>query len=205
MGKRSKDKTFSATKSNRKKFKGLLEASYNPNMVPEGAVKDKSLSGKRVGVYNLDAKTYVVHRGTANLKDWTTDFLMALGYENGNRFSHSKEIQKRAEEKYGRANVVTMGHSLGGRIAEKVGKRSAAVVTFNKATTPRSIVESYTNPNPKQHDVRTKHDLVSLPSLLQRKTNPVITLDAKTIDPLKAHGLPPLLTAPATTSSHPKT
>ena len=48
-----------------------------------------------------------------------------------------QKIQKQAEQKYGANNITTMGHSLGGRIAEKVGKKSAQIITYNKAATPK--------------------------------------------------------------------
>lgn len=185
----SNPKETTITKSNKKNLKKLLDASYDSKKTPKGFTKDTSLSGKRVSVFNDDARTYVVHRGTANLKDWFTDFQMALGFENGSRFRHSEKIQQKAEQKYGSDRVVTLGHSLGGRIAEKVGRKSQAIVTYNKATTPRSIIESYIAPNKKQHDIRTTNDIVSLPSLLQHHHNSTITLDSHTANPLKAHNL----------------
>jgi hypothetical protein len=175
------------------KLKALLGDSYTQNgKMPRGVTKDKSLSGKRVSVYNdsTDGKTYVAHRGTNSIKDWATDFAMFLGYEGGRRFKHASNIQNKAEKKYGRGNVVTIGHSLGGRIAEKVGKNSSEVITYNKAVTPRSIIEDVVHPiSNKQNDVRTRSDVVSVGAALQRRQNKVINLNAPTINPIGEHSV----------------
>lgn len=175
------------------KVKKILQGSYSESAeLPPGVTRDKSLSGKRVSVYN-DAntgKTYVAHRGTNSVKDWATDFAMALGYEGGRRFQHSRNIQKQAEAKYGRGNIITVGHSLGGRLAEKVGKKSGEIITYNKAATPRSIVESLIRPIPrKQTDIRTRSDLVSIGSKLQRRVKDVIKLNKPHLNPITEHSL----------------
>jgi len=149
----------------RRKYKKLMEVSYSAKRKPPiGFFIDEKLSGKRVSVLTNEdhSKNYVVHRGTASVKDWFTDLQMALGYEGGNRFRHSAKIQRKAEKKYGKENIVTVGHSLGGRLAEKFGRDTSKVVTFNKAVTPRSIVESYISPKENQLDLRTKNDPVSV-------------------------------------------
>lgn len=172
-----------------KKVKALLKASYNPGTKIAKNEYDKSLSGKRVSVYvnPHTGRAKVIHRGTASITDWVkTNLPMALGYEGGNRFKHAKKIQKLAEKKYGANNVTTLGHSLGGRIAEKVGQKSAKVITYNKAATPRSIL---TKTSKKQHDIRTKNDPVSLLSVFQKKSNKTRHIASNTINPIKAHNV----------------
>ena len=39
------------------------------------------------------------------------------------RFQHAKDIQKKAEGKYGKDHTTTLGHSLGAKIASDVGDR----------------------------------------------------------------------------------
>ncbi len=167
--------------------KKLLKAGYSGKKKNvDNYTIDKSLSGKRVQVYrdNDTNKTVVVHRGTASLKDWVTDAGMAVGYEGGKRFKHSKKIQKEAEKKYGKDSITTLGHSLGGRLAEKYHKGKGDVITFNKAATPKSIKRKTPG---NQYDVRTKNDVVSVLSKHQKHTNKVKTINAHTINPLKAH------------------
>jgi hypothetical protein len=175
----------------------MLRGSYDPsidkiNSKSQNVTKDKSLSSKRVSVYvdNDTARAYVVHRGTSNLRDWGTDILMGLGYEGGNRFKHSQKVQQKAERKYGNKNTVTVGHSLGGRLAEKYGKNSSQIITYNKAAVPRSVIASYLNPLPsKQTDIRTRIDPVSFLSRYQRTVNPIKTIVNKTMNPITAHNL----------------
>jgi hypothetical protein len=193
------------------KLKALLGDSYTQNgTLPEGITKDNSLSGKRVSVYNdsTNGKTYVAHRGTHSIKDWVTDFAMFLGYESGRRFKHASKIQNKAEKKYGSKNVVTIGHSLGGRIAEKVGKNSSEVITYNKAVTPRSIIEDVVNPiSDNQNDIRTRSDIVSVGSVFQRRQNQVINLNSPTMKVISEHSVsaiqPESLKYPASSASHP--
>jgi alpha-beta hydrolase superfamily lysophospholipase len=111
---------------------------------------------------------------------------MALGYEGGKRFKHAKKIQKKTEKKYGAQNVITMGHSLGGRIAEKVGKKSSQIITYNKAATPKSILK----PTPKkQKDIRTSGDVVSKLATLQKHKNKMTTINSGLLNPVAAHDI----------------
>lgn len=168
-------------------LKKVLKSSYKSGKLSDSnLVVNPKLTGKRVQVY-YDPKTkkaIVSHRGSASLKDWVvTNVGMALGYEGGNRFRHAKKIQKEAEKIYGVENVTTVGHSLGGRIAEKVGKKSNKIITYNKATTIRSLLEP-TQSN--QTDIRTTGDIVSHLSKYQKKRGSTITIPS-TRNPIQAH------------------
>lgn len=172
--------------------KKLLKASYeNKKPKIENYERNKQLSGKRAQVfYNPDTKkAVVVHRGTASATDWIkTNLPMALGYEGGNRFKHAQKIQKKAEKQYGSENTITMGHSLGGRLAEKVGGNSSQTITYNRAVTPRSLL---TPTRKTQTNIRAKGDLVSALGTFQKKQGSEIQIN-KTKDPLTAHLLPRL-------------
>lgn len=177
------------------KTRALIKASYNhDHPLPKNIQRDNELSSKRVSVFHNSNKTksYVVHRGTYSAKDWLTDFAATLGYENGKRFKHSAKIQLKAENKYGAKNVHTIGHSLGGRIAEKVGQRSGDITTYNKFATPRSIISSYLHKKTPQHqtDLRTTNDLASLPAaLLERKSKPFVNFKTNQLNPITEHSV----------------
>lgn len=174
---------------NKKQVKKFLRASYQPGTKIKGNLYDEHLSGKRVSVYvnPNTGKATVIHRGTASLTDWVkTNIPMAFGYEKGKRFQHAKKIQKLAEKKYGAKNVTTMGHSLGGRIAEKVGKKSSAIITYNKAATPKSILSATPK---KEKDIRTSGDLVSALSVLQKHKSRMKTIRSKSINPITTHNV----------------
>lgn len=139
-------------------IQGLLAKSYEKKLSDFGDFQvDKSLSGGKVQVY-YNPKTgqaVVVHRGSDGSKDWlVNDTGLLVGYR-GKRFRHAQEIQDKAEEKYGAANVTTLGHSLGAKIAEEVGKKSKEVITLNKPTVDTKKVSD------KQFDIRASTDIVS--------------------------------------------
>ena len=148
-----------------------------------------SLSGKRAQVYYdpVLKKAIVTHRGTktSSFSDLITDAQMAVGYEKGKRFQHAKKVQSKAEKLYGRENVTTMGHSLGGRLAEKVGHKSNKIITYNKAATPKSILKKTPA---HQTDIRAKNDPVSLLSKYQTHTKPILSTKGS-MNLLKTHSM----------------
>lgn len=154
---------------------------------------DETLSGKRVKVlYNTRTqKTFVVHRGTASATDWfKTNTQMSVGLESGRRFTHAQNIQNYAENKYGRENITTIGHSLGGRIAEKVGTNSNQIITYNKAATLPTLFHK----TPKnQIDIRADKDPVSFLSKFQKHENEPITIKNKSYNIIAAHNTDKLM------------
>ncbi len=144
-------------------IKNLLNKSYDKNPESYGDYEvDKSLSGQRVQVYYnpLIKKAIVVHRGTASIQDWGTNLWMAFGIK-GKRYNQAKKIQNAAEAKYGKKNVITMGHSQGGRWAELLGRDTGEVITLNKPTLPLDILTRDKVPK-NQTDVKASRDPVSL-------------------------------------------
>jgi predicted esterase YcpF (UPF0227 family) len=158
----------------------------------DGFELDKNLSGKRTKVwYNPETNQSVVgHRGTANAKDWITDARMAYGNETNNRFKHAKKIQKKAEAKYGQENISTIGHSLGGRLAEKYGKNTNEVITVNKAVIPKTMFDKVQS---NQYDVRSSRDVVSA---LPQRNKKLSTIKADSWNPLTEHKTEVLLREP---------
>ncbi len=128
----------------------------------------------------------VVHRGTQGLNDWMTDARMFFGDTKNKRFKHAKNIQQRAEEKYGASHVSTIGHSLGSRISEEVGQGSKEILTLNKPTTLADMVKGK-KVSDKQIDVRTTKDPVSILRPFQGG-NETIEIDSTTNNPLTEHG-----------------
>jgi len=170
-------------------MKNLLKQSYEKGLKDYEDFKiDKSLSGARTQVYfnSLSGQAVVVHRGSQGIKDWVVnDAGLLVGYR-GERFTHAKEIQKKAEKKYGKENVTTLGHSLGSKIAEEVGKDSKEVITLNKPTTPIDLVTGKKVPA-NQFDIRTTNDVVSILRPYQRESNNEITIPSSSYNILKEH------------------
>lgn len=168
--------------------KKLLKSSYNKKPSDINGFKiDKSLSGERVQVYtDKDGRAYVVHRGTQGFQDVLTDVKMLFGKtKSQKRFKHAEKIQREAEAKYGAENVSTLGHSLGARVAEEVGKRGKEIITYNKPTLPVDLITQKKLPD-KQFDIRTSRDPVSILQPFQKGSADLV-IPSKSLNPLVEH------------------
>jgi putative lipase involved disintegration of autophagic bodies len=164
FGKKNKQSSKLGTKKSEPQQMGMksndlqkiLAKSYEKNPSDYGDYKvDKSLSGQRAQVYTNDVtgKVIVAHRGTAGMHDMITDAKFGFGNTNNDRFDHAKKIQREAEAKYGKDNIITVGHSLGGLITNKVsdGKQ----ITYNKPT-------MFNSTNKNELAIKTSNDPFSL-------------------------------------------
>ena len=172
-----------------KELKGLLGASYDPKTTKVGDfVLDKSISTDTSKVYRntTSGQVVVAHRGTEGLLDWGNNAVYALGgktaYKMTPRYKEAEKVQKKAEAKYGKQNVSTIGHSQGGLQAELLGGKSKEIITLNKATRP---FES--NKNKNQYDVRSKGDVVSALNPFEKKSSKNVEIESGSYNPLKEH------------------
>ena len=102
--------------------KKLLTQSYQNKRQDVGDWKlDSGLSKPEAQVYHKDGKAVVVHRGTKRLADWGTNLAMSFGITT-DRMKRARDIQRKAESKYGKENITTLGHSLGAKLSEDYGK-----------------------------------------------------------------------------------
>ena len=161
--------------------KRALKGSYDKYPQDMGDLKvDKSLSGQRVKVYTKGDQVIVSHRGTKSAKDIFNDAAYGMGMlKYTKRYKHSERIQREAEKKYEGKQITTVGHSLGGALAERVAKRGERVITFNKADT--SLFNSAKRKN--QVDLKTEYDVVGFNSYRKK----ILRTGEKNL--LKAHQL----------------
>jgi len=171
-------------------LRDFLSNSYKKQQAQslDGFTRDDSLSGQRAQVYHNSStnQTYVVHRGTQGLQDILTDFKLAFFpslYMSSARFQHAKDIQQKAETKYGKENILTTGHSLGAKLASDVGGNSKEIITYNKPILPNEIFHQ-TKKN--ETSIRTKLDPVSILGTINPNIQQIST---KTINPIKAHNI----------------
>lgn len=169
-------------------LKQLLNKSYDKTPTSyNDYIVDPALSGRRVQVYRnaKTGKVVVAHRGTEGIHDWITDLRYgSVGAENSNRFRHSRKIQQLAAEKYGKGNLTTIGHSLGGVLAEE-SAADGEVLTLNK---PASMFNAKTNK--KQVDIRSSRDPISMfrPMNMNNK-NKLITVPSNSFNPFTEHAV----------------
>lgn len=167
-------------------LKGLIDQSYNKKNEDYGDYKvDPSLSDAEVKVFRNEktGQVVVAHRGTHSLGDVYLDTQYALGRDitGSRRYKHSADIQRKAEEKYGKENVSTIGHSLGKKLAE-VGKDSHEVIGVNGAFNVKDALKPTAD---NEFNVRSSVDAVS--GLSAPKGKNVLTIPAQSANLLTEH------------------
>jgi hypothetical protein len=165
----------------------MLNASYEKNRPKEidGYQLDEELSVPTVAVYFSPStrKAKVIIRGTeVTIKDWLNNIQYAVGnYVKTDRFKIAKEVSDKAEAKYGKANIDTIGHSQGGIGARLLGADTANVIELN----PAYLGEKHL---PNQHTIRSSRDPVSMLRMFSKAPNDII-IPAKSINPLTEHSI----------------
>jgi hypothetical protein len=125
-----------------------------------GYFRDETIGGNYGAVYFNPEKNeaVVVHRGTdATLGDWKNNLIYAdnlNNYVRTERFKIAKNIQDKAERKYGAENIITIGHSQAGLLANLLGGNSKETIIFNPAMKIEKI-------SPNTTIVRSDKDVVS--------------------------------------------
>jgi hypothetical protein len=153
-------------------IKEILKASYKPQVEAEqdferlGYKYDPELSSMDSKVF-YDPKTnkpHIAYRGSVRvIDDWLDNIKLGLGYKSKS-VEESVGLAKQVKDKYGQAPD-TYGHSRGGYKAEQAGEAVGGnTYTYNKATLPIDIFKTI---RPEQTDIRTKGDIVSIPSYFQ--------------------------------------
>jgi hypothetical protein len=138
-----------------KKLKSSLDKDYNYD-------QELSNSNTKVWVDKETGKPVIVHRGTKTIGDLGTDILVGLGLgKYSSRVKQVKKTTKKVEEKYKQA-ADTVGHSLGGYLAENSGSHGD-VITYNKAN---MLIPKPKRTKENQLDIYTEGDIVGLPSRL---------------------------------------
>jgi len=172
-------------------LKNLLKASYDKKTrETDGFQKDQDLSTKTSKVYyNPETnQTVVAHKGTTGFTDWFNNLAYAVGgetlYKTTDRYKQAKKVQKSAQQKYGRDNITTVGHSQGGLQAELLGKKGKEIITLNKATKPFGNTRSKN-----QYDIRAEGDYVSSFNPFQVGPKNETTIKSEHFNPLAEHGL----------------
>ena len=167
----------------------LIEASYSRTGDAEklgkkyGLTLDKSLSNANQKVYyDKERNPSVVFRGSKNENDLMTDILIGGGLEKySTRFTDSKNLIDDVRKKYNNKPVTSIGHSLGGSLAEFSG--GDKIITVNKGVGLSGINKEIKN---NQTDIRTNNDIVSVLSKTQ-SGGKKINIKTTNISPLAEH------------------
>jgi hypothetical protein len=176
-------------------IKLFLDASYEkkpPKQIGDWILDDKISKSTGVVYHNpITNETVVSHRGTKGIKDWGNNAAYAIGaYNLTNRYKEGKRVQDRAEKKYGKENISTLGHSQGAVLSRKLGSDTKEIINVNPA---------YMGEIPKknEYNIRSSSDVVSKLYQPVSNTRSVlfpkyskkhdITIDSESFNPLVEH------------------
>jgi len=170
-------------------LKTLIKNSYDTSLQDTNDYEiDKELSGQRAKVYKKKGtnEAVIVHRGTKGLIDVANDVKLALGMDisKSKRVQYAKNIQQKAEQKYGSQNVSTVGHSLGSQIGSQVGQNSKEIINLNKAVVPANLGKTISS---KETNIRSSKDVISSLLPFQRNRGKTITVENTSNNPLTEH------------------
>jgi hypothetical protein len=148
-----------AGKRTAQEIKQFLEASYEdkPPKKIDDFILDEDLSTKTAKVYYnpQTGEAIVAHMGTKGALDWGNNLAYALGaYEMTPRYKKGKSVQDKAERKYGKKNISTLGHSQGAVLARKLGADTKEIINVNPAY-------AFEKPKKNEYNIRSSSDVVS--------------------------------------------
>jgi hypothetical protein len=169
-------------------IKNFLKSAYEDNRANiDGYEYIKDLSNETTAVfYNPTLnKAVVSHRGTRGFLDWGNNIAYLKGvYKWTPRYRQGREAQRKAEQRYGRENVETLGHSQGAVLARELGRKTKNIIQVN----PSYLFEKKGD---NETIIRSSGDIVS------RLSNPDITIPAQSSNPIEEHKLSILDRLPA--------
>jgi hypothetical protein len=172
-----------------KDLQSFIEQSYKeePSNVIGDFVIDPDLSTYTTKVYtNPETRqTIVAHRGTKGAWDWGNNLAYAMGlYDYTDRFKQGQDTQKKAETKYGKENISTIGHSQGAVLSRKLGQDTKEIINVNPAWMGEA-------PSPNEYNIRSSFDPVSalfMPyAAVQSYLNPKFTQSHNITIPSKSY------------------
>jgi hypothetical protein len=148
-----------AGKRTAQEIKQFLEASYEdkPPKKIDDFILDEELSTETAKVYYnpQTGEAIVAHRGTKGVWDWGNNLAYALGaYEMTPRYKKGKSVQTKAEKKYNKKNIDTLGHSQGAVLARKLGADTNSIINVNPAY-------AFEKPKKNEYNIRSSSDVVS--------------------------------------------
>ncbi len=170
----------------------LLEASYKRNRKAENIGKksgyklNHQLSNSNHKLFtDKNENPYIVFTGSRKVGDWLTDGALAVGLAGLTpRFRNERSYTKKIKEKYKNKPLTTVGHSLGGSLAESVSDLADKTITVNKGTGFFGINKHLKH---SQTDIRTGNDPVSLLSRGQSGGKKITIKHTRFVDPVYAH------------------
>ena len=159
----------------------LAETSYTPLPSIAGWERDPELSNKNYTTYTKGGRAVVSYRGTdltnpkTRWEDLGSDILLGLGLQDiSSRMRNARKVADRAVKKYGRENVQTIGHSLGGTQSLYVNRKTGLPATaYNAGVSPIDVL-TRRNYKPNATSYTAQGDVISKLSSKLKKLKTVV-------------------------------
>ncbi len=184
-------------------IQALLKASYEKPLVDVGKfIIDPFTSSTRVKTYTIPDSTdvIVVHRGSDSKLDWfdNSTYLTFNVLKSSKTYRMHKNRHLKATKKYGKENVIVLGHSRGALYADALYKEGLAkqVVTYNKPVNTYDVAKDIITPKEEDENetnIRTSNDIVSIGQNLTKSGKNDIVIEADTLNPVESHGTDKLI------------
>lgn len=147
----------------------LADAAYRPaaeratNVNSDWRIDPEYNHDNHFVVHNTrDNRSVLVHRGTkkTELEDYLSDLAIITHKEDTNeRFQKAQQLGKELLQRYSNRNLITVGHSLGGKLANSVGQSLGIEShSFNPGAAPDDFVNRQQN-----RTVNNKHHVYIVP------------------------------------------
>jgi hypothetical protein len=183
---------YAPEKINPNQLKGLISASYKRNGEARKIgsnqgynLVDNFSNGEHKVFTDSKGNPYVAFTGSRKVGDWGTNAAIALGLGRfTKRFQDSKKLVENVRKQYGNKPITTIGHSLGGGLAEFAGNKADKVITLDKAIGIGGIGKNISR---NQTDIRSGSDPVSVLNRFQFGGNKMTIRGTNFIDPIHAH------------------
>ncbi len=113
-----------------------------------------------IAVHNDTGHVISAFRGTSNLDDVGTDLALAVGnLTSTDRYQRDIQRARRVHSKYSDSHILSVGHSLGGTLAEQTSRELGhSSVVFNPGTSPFMEDQAVSQVHQR---IRTSNDIVS--------------------------------------------
>jgi len=144
----------------------------------------------KVAVHKASGRPVVLHRGSTTARDWlVSDALIAAGKADllDPRHAKARKLTQKVKKKY-KQPVSAVGHSLGGRLAERSGA-DGSVLSVNPAIGP---ADAFKRRGKKTQVLRTTMDAVSALDVTRRggKSKTVATTNHSFVPGVGSHRVP---------------
>lgn len=169
-------------KFTKKELADLFSASYDQKIFSIGRFTIiPSLSDQYVKTYTIQGSSdvVVVHRGSHDSQDWVDNALHLASINLRYTKSYQMHLRRHVKEvkKYGKDNIVSLGHSRGGLYSEDFYRLNLCKqsIVYNKPVVRNDIIRNiFEKPDKNNQAIRTSGDVISVGHTLMKRKHDIV-------------------------------